>query len=83
MDKTYCGKASDFIVGNPTISKILETANVVNHVVSIEEICRKDSLELTNEDREQIRKVIENCPENKILITHGTDTMWKKFEARH
>ena len=78
MDKTYCGKASDFIVGAPTLLQILKTANVVdNHTVTIQEICRKDSLDLNSNDREQIRNAIEHCSETKILITHGTDTMWK------
>ncbi|GMH93304.1 hypothetical protein TrVE_jg4332 [Triparma verrucosa] len=76
MDKTYCGKASDFIVGNPMSSPIFEHAHVTSPVRSVE-ICRKDSLALTDEDRESCRLECELSTETKIIITHGTDTMWK------
>jgi len=35
----------------------------------------KDSIHTTNEDRLQILKVCKTCNEDKIIITHGTDTM--------
>lgn len=34
-----------------------------------------DSLEMTEEDRELIAYQCNQCDENKIVITHGTDTM--------
>ena len=34
-----------------------------------------DSLEMTEEDRELISYQCNNCEENQIVITHGTDTM--------
>lgn len=34
-----------------------------------------DSLEMTDKDREGIIKQCRECPEDKIIITHGTDTM--------
>ena len=34
-----------------------------------------DSLEMTDEDRETIVRNCKKADENKILITHGTDTM--------
>ena len=34
-----------------------------------------DSLEMTDGDRERIVQECRECPENKIIITHGTDTM--------
>lgn len=34
-----------------------------------------DSLEMTDKDRELIAYQCEQCDENKIVITHGTDTM--------
>jgi L-asparaginase len=38
-------------------------------------LMRKDSLELTEKDREAIRAVVEASDEKHIIITHGTDTM--------
>ena len=35
----------------------------------------KDSIYMTDSDREKILKSCKNCQENKIVITHGTDTM--------
>ncbi|MBI3342178.1 asparaginase [Candidatus Curtissbacteria bacterium] len=37
--------------------------------------CRKDSRELTGEDREKIREEIDNSAEKKVLITHGLYTL--------
>ena len=35
----------------------------------------KDSIYMTNEDREKILQSCKDCKENKIIITHGTDSM--------
>lgn len=35
----------------------------------------KDSIYTTDSDREKILQNCKNCKENKIIITHGTDTM--------
>ena len=42
---------------------------------------RKDSLEMTDEDRELIRETCQNSEQDKILITHGTDTMTQTAEC--
>ena len=41
---------------------------------------RKDSLEMTDEDRALIHKTCENAEQDRILITHGTDTMTQTAE---
>lgn len=43
--------------------------------VGITTLMLKDSLEMTNEDRELITRQCLDCPEQRIVITHGTDTM--------
>ncbi|MBI3501421.1 MAG: asparaginase [Bacteroidetes bacterium] len=43
--------------------------------VDITTLFMKDSLEITSEEREVIAKNCLDTPHNKILITHGTDTM--------
>ena len=35
----------------------------------------KDSIYMTDEDREKILQSCKDCEEDKIIITHGTDTM--------
>jgi L-asparaginase len=43
--------------------------------VEIRTLMMVDSLEMTNEDRDLIVHQCNNCDEDKIIITHGTDTM--------
>lgn len=43
--------------------------------VSMETVLLKDSLEMTVEDRERILTACQQCVEQWVLITHGTDTM--------
>lgn len=43
--------------------------------VEIRTLMMVDSLEMTDEDRELIIHQCNNCEEDKIVITHGTDTM--------
>lgn len=43
--------------------------------VEIRTLMMVDSLEMTDEDRHLIAYQCEQCEENKIVITHGTDTM--------
>ena len=74
IDKNYSMQESDFIVDVPQIGKILNEANVTLPY-EIEEIVRKDSLEITDEERTTLRKKIENEAVKHIIITHGTDTM--------
>ena len=43
--------------------------------VEIRTLMMIDSLEMTTEDRQLIVHQCNNCEEEKIVITHGTDTM--------
>jgi len=43
--------------------------------VRIQIAMMKDSLEITDEDREQILAACRSCDESRIVVTHGTDTM--------
>ena len=74
IDKVYFDAKSEYQVGTPVAASIL-AAMQVGYNVSCVEICRKDSLELTDEDRQNLKQTIEKSNANLILITHGTDTM--------
>jgi len=76
IDKVYFDALSDYQVGEPTIGQILEEANV-DLDYSIQKVCKKDSLELNDADREAVAEAVRNCKETRVLITHGTDTMIK------
>jgi L-asparaginase len=43
--------------------------------VTVETLMMIDSLEMTDADRERIVRSCVECPETRIVITHGTDTM--------
>ena len=74
IDKVYFDQKSEYQVGDPQANGVLERANVVLDY-EVESIIRKDSLDFTDKDRELIRKKIESTPFERVVITHGTDTM--------
>ena len=74
IDKGYSTKESSFVVGEPHIGPILQEANVAV-AYEVESLLKKDSLEITDEDRQAIFHKIEADPHRQIILTHGTDTM--------
>ena len=74
IDKIYFDKRSKYEVGEPQIGDILREANVIFEY-ELESIMKKDSLDLTDEDRQLIYKKIESDATYRILVTHGTDTV--------
>jgi len=74
IDKVYFDSKSSFEVGEPQIVEVLREANLtVDYQVT--SLMRKDSLELTDQDRAMIRQAAQNSLAAQIVITHGTDTM--------
>ncbi len=80
IDKIYFDDKSDFQVGDPVIGKLLERMQV-GFSFTVEPALRKDSLDMTNEDRALIRQRVEQCAEECVLITHGTDGMVSTAKA--
>ena len=74
IDKIYFDRLSDFRVGDPQIGELLTEANVT-FSWAVTALLRKDSLDLTDDDRDQIAAAVAQCDEQRILVTHGTDTM--------
>ncbi len=74
IDKTYFDAKSDYEIGESTVPEILEESNVTLDY-EVVNLLRKDSLDLTDQDRDLIRRTIEARPERHVLVTHGTDTM--------
>lgn len=77
IDKIYSeGKGTlNFSFGEAAIREITKSKVKVNFDYTIEPLLAKDSLEMTQKDRQSIKKACEKTKTNKILITHGTDTM--------
>ena len=74
IDKVYFDANSEFQVGEPQIVTVLRDANITFEY-EVESILRKDSLDMTAQDRDTVRLSIESCDNSHILITHGTDSM--------
>lgn len=74
IDKIYFDHKSTYEVGKPKIGEILKEANV-NLEYEISSILHKDSLDMTDEDRQLIFDKISSDEQRYIVVTHGTDTM--------
>ncbi len=74
IDKVYFDAKSAFEVGEPQIVEVLREANLAIEY-TITPLLRKDSLDLTDLDRADIRQAVLESSSSKIVITHGTDTM--------
>ena len=80
IDKVYFDQQSTFQVGEPQILEVLREVNVTVPY-ALTPLLRKDSLELTDADRQLIRQAVEGAGESRILLTHGTDTMVETARA--
>jgi L-asparaginase len=65
---------SEYQLGAPYIGDILSQLGVA-FAFDVIPILRKDSLHITADDRELIRRTIAQQPHRHVLVTHGTDTM--------
>jgi len=74
IDKNYFDALSEYQIVDSGIPALLKEARVALPF-RVEEVCRKDSLELTDADRAEIARRVAEAPEARIVITHGTDTM--------
>lgn len=80
IDKIYFDALSDYQVGETVVARLLEIGRV-RRPTRIEEVLRKDSLDLTDADRALIRDRVVAAPERHVVITHGTDTMTDTAKA--
>ena len=74
IDKAYFDALSEYQIVESGIPALLKEARVALPY-RIEEVCRKDSLDLNDADRADIAHRAAQAPETRIVITHGTDTM--------
>jgi len=74
IDKVYFDQLSEYQVGAPGVERILQDLPV-SFEYTVESLMRKDSLDMTPDDRQRVREAVERCKEQYIVITHGTDTM--------
>ena len=74
IDKVYFDAKSDYEVGESVVEDLLRQAHV--HLdYEMLHLMRKDSLEITDADRDVMREAIVASDLPRIVVTHGTDTM--------
>jgi len=80
FDKIYFDAKSEFQFADTIIGDLLEEANI-SFDYDIVTLLEKDSLDINDVDRKLIHYAVSNVKEDKILITHGTDTMVETAQA--
>jgi len=63
-----------FEISEPAVKRILKNLNPTFEY-EVLSICKKDSMDITEEDREIIYRACKEQENDKIIITHGTDTI--------
>lgn len=78
IDKDYpqVRNSYSFEIADPAVGRILQRVNP-NIRYSIVSLMKKDSLDLTDNDRKKIMHFCQTTHAKRIIITHGTDTMTK------
>lgn len=74
IDKIYFDAKSDYQIGEPVIDRLLQRMGVTVEY-EVHALMRKDSLELTDVDRDLIAATAGSVDSDYVLVTHGTDTM--------
>lgn len=79
IDKVYFDRKGTFEIGEPKIGEILEEAGVVFDF-ELDAVLYKDSLDMTDEDRQLIFDRVAADSVKHIVLTHGTDSMAETAE---
>ena len=81
IDKDYpkSTKGYAFEIHEPAVKRILQKLNPC-FSFKVQTVLKKDSLEINEIDRDIILKTCKNAKEDKIIITHGTDTIGETAE---
>jgi len=74
IDKVYFDRKNEYQVGDSRLFEILREVNVGFEYES-ESVLKKDSLDITDEDRQIILGRVREEKSRHIVLTHGTDTM--------
>ena len=74
IDKSYNESNGELDFKHSYIPEMLVAGRNTNNI-SLEQVTLKDSLQMDETDRQAILQACKGSSENKVLITHGTDTM--------
>lgn len=84
IDKDYPKETEGygFEIGKPAVERILQKVNP-NIEFKVISLMRKDSLDLNDEDIDMLFNECMRTRDDKIIITHGTDTIVKTADRLH
>ncbi len=74
IDKIYFDAMGQFEVGESLVQHILSDA-LTQFDFDVVSLFRKDSLDITDDDRAALRSYLESDDKKLYVLTHGTDTM--------
>ncbi|MEI9913609.1 MAG: asparaginase domain-containing protein [Candidatus Saccharibacteria bacterium] len=74
IDKRYNPLSGELVFAKTHIPEMLGKARFTGETV-LQELFLKDSLDITEDERDQIVDACISSEEDRIVITHGTDTM--------
>jgi len=76
IDKDYAKvwKAYAFEIEDPAVERVLARVNPTFEY-RVETVCKKDSMDMTDDDRQALYDACAGALETHVIITHGTDTM--------
>jgi L-asparaginase len=74
FDKTYNPLSGELEFTHSHLESIFHRCRLVPHPV-LQPLMLMDSLDMTDEHRGALLKAILNSPQDRVVVTHGTDTM--------
>lgn len=74
FDKEYNYITGQLYFRDTHLPEMLETGRCTLDI-KFRTLMMIDSLDMSEEDRNLIVRSVKNCPESRVVITHGTDTM--------
>jgi L-asparaginase len=74
IDKQFNQVTGDLAFGDTHLNEMLAQARFEGEL-TIEHILMKDSLDMTQEDRDKLAEACLDASEERIIVTHGLDTM--------
>lgn len=83
IDSVWDGGVDEIVVSEHSVIPSFFNSIALRLDFIFTEICMKDSRALTPEDRETMRKTIDESETSKILITHGTHTLPDTVQYLH
>ena len=85
IDKDYprSTRGYAFEIDEPAAERMLGAMPFLSISWRVESIVRKDSTEITDADRELLVAAVRRAPEERIVVTHGTDTLIETAQFLH